>query len=137
MSVCLSMFVCVCLCCVSVCAHMYVCHTYSIPLVQNCSLVFRKLPLHLWTPTSKDMEVIREWLIDFPLKSHENALAMLILENMNWGTKNEAELALDYSLHKMIALLLVEAHSRHLPTHPGGVEYNSGLNPELSLSKVM
>ena len=114
-----------------------VCHIYSIPLIQNCSLVFRKLPLHLWTPTTKDMEVIREWLIDFPLKSHENALAMLILENMNWGTKNEAELALDYSLHKMIALLLVEAHSRHLPTHPGGVEYNSGLNPELSLSKVM
>lgn len=85
----------------------------------------------------EDMETIRDWLINFPLKSHENGLAMLILEKMNWGTKNEAELALDYSLHKMVALLLVEAHSRHLPTHPGGIDYSSGLNPETTLSKVL
>lgn len=100
-------------------------------------MVFKKLPLHLWTPTMKDMDIIRDWLITFPLKSDENALAMLILEHMNWGTKNEAELALDYSLHKMVALLLVEAHARHLPTHPGGIDFSSGLNPETSLSKVI
>ena len=100
-------------------------------------MVFKRLPLHLWTPTEGDMETIRDWLIEFPLSSSENVLAMLILSNMNWGARNEVELALDYSLHKKVALLLVEAHARHLPTYPGGVDFGSGLNPDMSLTKVI
>ena len=110
---------------------------HVIILIQNCLMVFKKLPLHMWTPSQDDMEIIRDWLISFPLSSSENLLAMLILSNMNWGTRNEAELALDYSLHKKVALLLVEAHARHLPTHPGGVDFGSGLNPDMSLTKVI
>jgi len=91
----------------------------------------------MWTPLEDDIEIIRDWLISFPLSSSENSLAMLILSNLNWGTRNEVELALDYSLHKKVALLLVEAHARHLPTHPGGVDFGSGLNPDMSLTKVI
>lgn len=56
---------------------------------QNCILLFKELPLHLWIPTSHDMHVISKWLVDSPLTSSENLLARNILSGLNWGTKSE------------------------------------------------
>ena len=52
-----------------------------------------------------------------------------------------AELVLDWSLHRYVAFMLSEAHSHHLPSHPGGRDYSpapSGLSKvSLPLSPVL
>ena len=141
---------------------------------QNCILLFKELPLHLWIPTSHDLSVVSAWLINSPLTSPESLLARNILSGLNWGTKSEvcvwvcvcgvcvkvlylvakncvrvrfailfsifisfpqegsSELVLPWSVHCSVALAIVEAHTRHLPTQPGGRDYT----PFTALGKV-
>ena len=97
------------------------------------------------------MHVIHNMLTEYPLSSCENMLARVILSGLNWGTKSEvcvhvfrcpyptlltpvcvsvchlqdgsSELVLPWSMHCSVALMLVEAHTKLLPTHPGGRDY--------------
>ena len=72
--------------CVCVCVREI---TRNLPILQNCILLFKQLSLHLWVPESHDIQLVFEWLIDYPLNSNENLLARVILGGLNWGTKSE------------------------------------------------
>ncbi|XP_033099652.1 ectopic P granules protein 5 homolog isoform X3 [Anneissia japonica] len=77
--------------------------------------LFRELPLHLWQPSSDDMELIRHWLVDFVPSSVENQLARLILNRLNWGFNDQRNaLVLDIKLHRYVAILIVDAHCKHI-----------------------
>ncbi|XP_066999967.2 ectopic P granules protein 5 homolog [Anabrus simplex] len=76
--------------------------------------LFKELPLRLWVPTHQDMSTISYWLRESPLMSTENHLARLILSNLNWGCSEEG-LCLDQSLHRKVAVLVVDAALKYVP----------------------
>ncbi|XP_071943527.1 ectopic P granules protein 5 homolog isoform X2 [Antedon mediterranea] len=79
--------------------------------------LFRELPLHLWQPTSDDMVLVRHWLVDFAPSSVENQLARLILNHLNWGYNDQKNaLALNIKLHRDVAILIIDAHCKHIAT---------------------
>lgn len=47
--------------------------------------LFKELPLYLWKPSSSEIALIREWLLNYSLTTVENKLACIILEGLNWG----------------------------------------------------
>ena len=67
------------------CVCMHIPH----PHIQNCILLFKELPLHLWIPTQEDISVVRSWLISSSLSSHEHVLAKVIISGLNWGVKSD------------------------------------------------
>eukprot|EP00057_Strongylocentrotus_purpuratus_P029333 XP_011683807.1 PREDICTED: ectopic P granules protein 5 homolog [Strongylocentrotus purpuratus] len=89
-------------------SHMDITGTMSVYL---CS----ELPVYLWQPSVSDMSFIRVWILDHSPDSTENQLARLILSKLNWGyTEQEDELVLDISLHRKVALLVMEAFTKHI-----------------------
>ncbi|XP_064630038.1 ectopic P granules protein 5 homolog isoform X2 [Lineus longissimus] len=89
---------------------------------QVCLYLFKELPLYLWQPAEADLVILRTWLLDRDLASPENQLARLIMTNMNWGYTDEGtELALDISLHRQIAVLLVESFIKYNPDKSVGL----------------
>ena len=56
-------------------------------------LLFKELPLHLWMPRSSDMQLIRDWLLDYQLTSSESNLARVILGGLNWGSRTHVSRA--------------------------------------------
>lgn len=47
--------------------------------------LFKELPLYLWKPSSSEIALIRDWLLNYSLTTVENKLACIILEGLNWG----------------------------------------------------
>ncbi|XP_074851932.1 ectopic P granules protein 5 homolog isoform X3 [Carettochelys insculpta] len=47
--------------------------------------LFKELPLYLWKPSSLEIALIRDWLLNYNLNTVENKLACVILEGLNWG----------------------------------------------------
>uniref|UniRef100_A0A8C3NW07 Ectopic P-granules autophagy protein 5 homolog n=1 Tax=Cyanoderma ruficeps TaxID=181631 RepID=A0A8C3NW07_9PASS len=45
----------------------------------------KELPLYLWKPSSSEIALIRDWLLNYSLTTVENKLACIILEGLNWG----------------------------------------------------
>jgi hypothetical protein len=97
--------------------------------------MFKELPIHLWTPLDNDMSLLFNWLIFSSLDSYNHLIAQVLFSGLNWGIKehpdNSKTLAIPYSIHKEVALCLVDAWSHHLPSHPGGLQYN----PSATISK--
>jgi len=62
--------------------------TFDLP-PQNCVLLFKELPLHLWVPEPCDLRLVHTWLVAESLMSFENRLARVILSGLNWGTISE------------------------------------------------
>ncbi|XP_077996830.1 ectopic P granules protein 5 homolog [Glandiceps talaboti] len=117
-----------------------------------CIYLFQELPLHLWLPSDEDMALLRVWLLEHNLSSAENQLARQILAKMNWGfTHKEDTLFLDLSLHRNVAILVVEVYSKfimekssglisdtfkqlaYLATFAPGVKYSLTPNQQLSI----
>lgn len=47
--------------------------------------MFKELPMHLWTPSASEVDLICDWLLKYNLTDVENKLACVILEGLNWG----------------------------------------------------
>ncbi|NXG48026.1 EPG5 protein, partial [Psilopogon haemacephalus] len=81
--------------------------------------LFKELPLYLWKPSSSEIAVIRDWLLNYSLTTVENKLACIILEGLNWGlSEHQDALHLDPAVHSEIALMVLEAYQKYLPQKP-------------------
>lgn len=87
------------------------------------SYIFDSMPICTWRPTSSDFEIIRTWLLQFPLSSEENLLARMLLHRLNYSySQDDMHLFLPRSVHFMIAILLVEAYGVSFPDYAGGIQ---------------
>ncbi|XP_078718187.1 ectopic P granules protein 5 homolog isoform X2 [Lampetra fluviatilis] len=90
-------------------------------LDQAALYLFKELPLTWWRPTSEDLILLGNWLVENGLLTVQNKLTCLILEGMNWGLNAQGTgLAVDSSVHLEVALLVMEAYQRFLANKPYG-----------------
>ncbi|KYO28856.1 ectopic P granules protein 5 homolog isoform X1 [Alligator mississippiensis] len=82
--------------------------------------LFKELPLYLWKPSSSEIALIRDWLLNYNLTAVENKLACIILEGLNWGFGEHDALHLDSAVHAEVALMVLEAYQKYLPQKPYG-----------------
>ncbi|TFK08050.1 histone H1.0 [Platysternon megacephalum] len=83
--------------------------------------LFKELPLYLWKPSSSEIALIRDWLLNYSLSTVENKLACIILEGLNWGFgEHDTTLHLDPAVHAEVALMVLEAYQKYLPQKPYG-----------------
>ncbi|KAM9262786.1 ectopic P granules protein 5 homolog isoform 3-T3 [Morus bassanus] len=81
--------------------------------------LFKELPLYLWKPSSSEIAVIRDWLLNYNLTTVENKLACIILEGLNWGFgEHQDALHLDPAVHSEVALMVLEAYQKYLSQKP-------------------
>ncbi|OXB77175.1 UNVERIFIED_CONTAM: hypothetical protein H355_014746 [Colinus virginianus] len=81
--------------------------------------LFKELPLYLWKPSSSEITLIRDWLLNYSLTTVENKLACIILEGLNWGLGEQKDaLHLDASVHSEVALMVLEAYLKYLSQKP-------------------
>ncbi|NXV38771.1 EPG5 protein, partial [Rissa tridactyla] len=81
--------------------------------------LFKELPLHLWKPSSSEIALIRDWLLNYSLTTVENKLACIILEGLNWGFgEHQNTLHLDPPVHSEVALMVLEAYQKYLSQKP-------------------
>ncbi|ETV99669.1 hypothetical protein H310_07736 [Aphanomyces invadans] len=76
--------------------------------------LFPRLPIQLWHPSAADLNVFQAWLMLDNLSDKKSALVRTILENLNWDYHSgEAVLALHPTVHRQVALMLVDATMHH------------------------
>ncbi|XP_028915803.1 ectopic P granules protein 5 homolog isoform X2 [Ornithorhynchus anatinus] len=80
--------------------------------------LFKELPLYLWRPSSSEITVIRDWLLNYPLTTVKNKLACVILEGLNWGFGEQDALHLNQAVHSEVALMVLEAYQKYLSQKP-------------------
>ncbi|NXW63140.1 EPG5 protein, partial [Eurystomus gularis] len=80
--------------------------------------LFKELPLYLWKPSSSEIALIRDWLLNYSLTAVENKLACIILEGLNWGFDEHDNLQLDPAVHSEVALMVLEAYQKYLSQKP-------------------
>ncbi|NWH56831.1 EPG5 protein, partial [Geococcyx californianus] len=81
--------------------------------------LFKELPLYLWKPSSSEIALIRDWLLNYSLTTVENKLACVILEGLNWGFgEHQDALHLDRAVHAEVALMVLEAYQKYLSQKP-------------------
>ncbi|XP_040397183.1 ectopic P granules protein 5 homolog isoform X2 [Cygnus olor] len=80
--------------------------------------LFKELPLYLWKPSSSEIALIRDWLLNYSLTTVENKLACIILEGLNWGFGEQDTLHLDPAVHSEVALMVLEAYLKYLSQKP-------------------
>ncbi|XP_072849080.2 ectopic P granules protein 5 homolog isoform X1 [Pogona vitticeps] len=80
--------------------------------------LFKELPMHLWKPSTQEVALIRDWLLNYNLSEVENKLACIILEGMNWGPSENGHLHLDPAVHAEVALMVLEAYQKYLSQKP-------------------
>ncbi|KAM6036561.1 ectopic P granules protein 5 homolog isoform 4-T4 [Theristicus caerulescens] len=81
--------------------------------------LFKELPLYLWKPSSSEIALIRDWLLNYNLTTVENKLACIILEGLNWGFgEHQDALHLDPAVHSEAALMVLEAYQKYLSQKP-------------------
>lgn len=90
-------------------------------LVGKLSLyLFTELRIEKWIPQNADLNVISAWLYQHPLSSTESHLARLVLSHFNWGIGDDNNnLYLPISVHRRIALLMVELSKKYIQESPG------------------
>ncbi|XP_063278049.1 ectopic P granules protein 5 homolog isoform X2 [Prinia subflava] len=80
--------------------------------------LFKELPLYLWKPSSSEIALLRDWLLNYSLTTVENKLACIILEGLNWAFGEHNTLHLDPSVHSEVALMVLEAYQKYLSQKP-------------------
>nr|XP_020841414.1 ectopic P granules protein 5 homolog isoform X1 [Phascolarctos cinereus] len=80
--------------------------------------LFKELPLYLWQPSTSEIAVMRDWLLNYSLSAVKNKLACVILEGMNWGFGEQDTLHLNQTVHAEVALMILEAYQRYLAQKP-------------------
>ena len=80
--------------------------------------LFRGLPIHSWVPPPSGLEILRDWLLNPNLESSEHELSRHILSNINWGTKDRADVSHNLFLspehHLQAAFIVTEAITAHI-----------------------
>ncbi|CAK4917921.1 unnamed protein product [Aphanomyces euteiches] len=106
-----------------------VCTTHPVAMSQILALLaqyedgvalFPRLPLRLWHPNDADMNVLHAWLMLDNLSDKKSQLARTVLDALNWGYRDDGLLAIHPTLHRQVALLLVEATMHHLSNQSWG-----------------
>lgn len=87
----------------------------------NSLFLFNSFSFTDWSPAPRDVHVLTNWLIRTDLGSNENNLSQLVLARMNWGRKEDGTLVLPGSLHREVAIAIVEACGRLIPKIPGNI----------------
>ncbi|XP_045024661.1 ectopic P granules protein 5 homolog isoform X2 [Daphnia magna] len=84
-------------------------------LIPTASLsLFKDLPLHRWKPTTKDFQLLRNWLLNDALDSVRHQLTVTVLTRLNWTLEdNPKRPFLTTSFHQQTALLLTEVVAVH------------------------
>eukprot|EP00079_Xenopus_tropicalis_P014674 XP_004911392.1 PREDICTED: ectopic P granules protein 5 homolog [Xenopus tropicalis] len=80
--------------------------------------LFKELPLHRWSPTSSEISLIRDWLLNHNLSEVESKLACIILEGLNWGCNEKNALHLNPAIHVDVALMILEAYQKYISDKP-------------------
>ncbi|XP_006835165.1 PREDICTED: ectopic P granules protein 5 homolog [Chrysochloris asiatica] len=80
--------------------------------------LFKELPLYLWRPSTSEIAVIRDWLLNYNLTAVKNKLACVILEGLNWGSDEQGVLHLNQAVHAEVALMVLEAYQKYLAQKP-------------------
>ncbi|XP_020712165.2 ectopic P granules protein 5 homolog isoform X2 [Athalia rosae] len=80
--------------------------------------LFTELRIGKWVPSEDDFKILSTWLHQYPLCSTENHLARLILSHLNWGLDSKGNLCLGISIHRRVALLVVELTMKYIPDTP-------------------
>ncbi|KAM9224723.1 ectopic P granules protein 5 homolog [Dugong dugon] len=80
--------------------------------------LFKELPLYLWQPSTSEIAVIRDWLLNYNLTAVKNKLACVILEGLNWGFGEQGVLHLNQAVHAEVALMVLEAYQKYLAQKP-------------------
>ncbi|XP_074057750.1 ectopic P granules protein 5 homolog isoform X3 [Macrotis lagotis] len=80
--------------------------------------LFKELPLYLWQPSTSEIAVIRDWLLNYNLSAVKNKLACVILEGVNWGFGEQDTLHLNQTVHAEVALMILEAYQKYLAQKP-------------------
>ncbi|XP_012284320.1 ectopic P granules protein 5 homolog isoform X2 [Orussus abietinus] len=80
--------------------------------------LFTELRIEKWIPQEEDMKVLSSWLHQYPLSSTESHLARLVLNHLNWGYESDETIYLRMSLHRRVALLVVELAMKYVPDTP-------------------
>ncbi|XP_064150647.1 ectopic P granules protein 5 homolog isoform X3 [Loxodonta africana] len=80
--------------------------------------LFKELPLYLWRPSTSEIAVIRDWLLNYNLTAVKNKLACVILEGLNWGFGEQGVLHLNQAVHAEVALMVLEAYQKYLAQKP-------------------
>ncbi|KZS02044.1 Ectopic P granules protein 5, partial [Daphnia magna] len=76
--------------------------------------LFKDLPLHRWKPTTKDFQLLRNWLLNDALDSVRHQLTVTVLTRLNWTLEdNPKRPFLTTSFHQQTALLLTEVVAVH------------------------
>ncbi|KAI6645756.1 Ectopic P granules protein 5-like [Oopsacas minuta] len=87
----------------------------------NSLFLFNSFSFSDWLPAPRDIQVLTNWLIRTDLGTNENNLSQLVLGRMNWGHKDDGTLFLPGSLHREVAIAIVEACGRQIPKIPGNI----------------
>ncbi|RHZ08774.1 hypothetical protein DYB31_006018, partial [Aphanomyces astaci] len=76
--------------------------------------VLPQLPIRLWHPTEADLGVFQAWLMLDHVHDPKSQLVRTLLDRMNWGyLDDQSQLALHPTVHRHVALLLVDATVHH------------------------
>jgi hypothetical protein len=61
--------------------------------------LMRELAFNLWKLSENDLQILRQWLLNFQSYSLENQVGRFILQSMNWDFGEDGQLFLPYELH--------------------------------------
>uniref|UniRef100_A0A8C3K5G4 Ectopic P-granules autophagy protein 5 homolog n=1 Tax=Calidris pygmaea TaxID=425635 RepID=A0A8C3K5G4_9CHAR len=100
--------------------------------------LFKELPLHLWKPSSSEIALIRDWLLNYNLTTVENKLACIILEGLNWGFgEHQDALHLEPAVHSEVALMVLEAYQKYLSQKPYAGLLSEGIKQVSYLASIV
>ncbi|NXY88789.1 EPG5 protein, partial [Alcedo cyanopectus] len=100
--------------------------------------LFKELPLYLWKPSSSEIALIRDWLLNYSLTAVENKLACIILEGLNWGFGEQQDaLQLDPAVHSEVALMVLEAYQKYLSQKPYAGLLSEGIKQVSYLASIV
>ncbi|KAL3265466.1 hypothetical protein HHI36_009670, partial [Cryptolaemus montrouzieri] len=74
-----------------------------------CLYLYEELPLAIWNPNEKDIEILSRLLMTTSVTQVESKLARMILSRLSWGFKEDGTLFLPHELHCDVALLVIQA----------------------------
>uniref|UniRef100_A0A336MQE8 CSON004001 protein n=1 Tax=Culicoides sonorensis TaxID=179676 RepID=A0A336MQE8_CULSO len=77
--------------------------------------LIKALPLDLWQPSIQDLNIISEWLLNFPFESIESQSTRIIFNRLNWNFNTDGSLFLPYDIHARTACLICEVATKHVP----------------------
>ena len=87
----------------------------SVSMDSASAALFEALPVSAWRPTEKDLQVLRQWLLNSQsLTSTENKVSRDVLTRIDWSRKDlDGSLMAHYLLVKNVATLVIEGCEKY------------------------